>query len=121
MDSTVNAAKSAYEMANIKSSNIDLAEVHDVFTISELMALEDLNFIEKGKFAGYESLIPINTSGGLKGCGHATAATGVRQACEIVAQLRGEAEERQVENPKTGLTHTISGTGASAIVNIFSR
>ncbi|MBW2979852.1 thiolase domain-containing protein [Candidatus Woesearchaeota archaeon] len=119
MESTINAAKIAYEKAGITSKEVDIAEVHDVFTISELIALEDLGFIEKGSFNGFDNLIPINTSGGLKGCGHPLAATGVRQACEIVMQLSEEAGDRQVKDAKIGLTQTIGGVGSSAVVNIF--
>jgi len=119
MESTINAAKAAYEKAGISSKEIDIAEVHDVFSISELMALEDLGFVQKGKFDGFDNITPINVSGGLKGCGHALAATGVRQACEIVMQLSKEAGDRQVKDAKIGLTHTMSGTGSSSIVNIF--
>lgn len=119
MESTINAAKIAYEKAGITSKDLDVAEVHDVFAISELMALEDLGIIEKGKFNGFESIIPINPSGGLEGCGHPLAATGVRQACEIVMQLSGEGGDRQVKDAKIGLTHTMSGTGSSSFVNIF--
>ncbi|MBW2974256.1 thiolase domain-containing protein [Candidatus Woesearchaeota archaeon] len=119
MESTINAAKIAYRKAGIAPKDIDIAEVHDVFAISELMALEDLGIIEKGRFNGYDDIIPINKSGGLKGCGHPLAATGVRQACEIVMQLRGEGGERQVKDAKIGLTHTMGGIGASAVVNIF--
>lgn len=119
MESTINAAKIAYEKAGITPKDIDLAEVYDVFSISELMALEDLGIIKKGAFKGFDNVIPINVSGGLKGCGHPLAATGVRQACEIVMQLSGEAGNRQIKDAKIGLTHTMSGIGSSAIVNIF--
>jgi len=103
LNATKVAVQKAYEMAGLKPSDIDVAEVHDCFTIAEIMAIEDLGFFEKGK-GGPASLegktaldgeIPINTSGGLKACGHPVGATGVKQAVEIAWQLRGEAEGRQ--------------------------
>ncbi|HEC57517.1 MAG TPA: thiolase domain-containing protein [Candidatus Syntrophoarchaeum butanivorans] len=128
MDATVHAARKAFEIAGITPGDIDLAEVHDSYTISEIMAIEDLGFFRKGE--GGKALergatrldgeIPINTSGGLKGCGNPLGATGVRQAIEIVWQLRGEAGKRQVDGAEIGLTHNVGGTGGTAIVHIFS-
>jgi len=123
------AAKKAYEIAKLKPSDIDVAEVHDCFTIAEIMAIEDLGFVEKGMGGkataegktALSSEISVNTSGGLKGCGHPVGATGVKQAVEIVWQLRGEAEARQVKKADMGLTHNVGGSGATAVVHIMKR
>ena len=109
--------------------DVDLAEVHDCFTIAEIVATEDLGFCKKGDGGklldeGATELtgrIPVNTSGGLKAVGHPVGATGVKQAIEIVLQLRGEADKRQVKDAKIGLTHNVGGSGATAVVHIFSR
>ncbi len=121
------AAQKAYKMAAVKPSDIDLAEVHDCFTIAEICAIEALGFVEKGKGGpateGGETAIggriPVNTSGGLKSKGHPVGATGVAQICEITSQLRGEAGERQVEGAKRGLTQNMGGTCASSVVHIL--
>ncbi len=128
MDAVVFAAREAYRKAGIGARDIDVAEVHDSFTIAEIMAYEDLGFAEKGKGAelireGVTEIdgdLPVNTSGGLKACGHAAGATGIRQAVEITLQLRGDAGERQVDAER-GLALNIGGTGATAVVTIFSR
>ncbi len=127
MDATVYAAKRAYDMAGIKPEDVDFAEVYDSSTISEIMAIEDLGFFDKGKggkAAEDEKIalggeIPVNTSGGLKSRGHPVGATGVAQIVEIVKQLRGEADKRQVEGAKIGLAHAIGGTGGTAVVSIL--
>lgn len=121
------AAEKAYKMANITPKDICLAEVHDCFTIAEIMVYEALGFAEKGK--GQELIlngdtklggkIPVNTSGGLKAKGHPVGATGVAQVCEIFQQLTGEAEKRQVEGAKIGLCQNMGGTGASSVVTIW--
>ena len=124
---TVNAANQAYAMAGVKPSDIDLAEVHDCFTITQILNIEDLGFAEKGKgpaaiLAGKTALggsIPINTSGGLKAKGHPIGATGISQMYEIVTQIRGNAGDRQVKNAEIGLTHNLGGTAATCVVNIF--
>ncbi|MEW6329234.1 MAG: thiolase domain-containing protein, partial [Candidatus Micrarchaeota archaeon] len=102
INATIIAARKAYEMAKLEPKDIDLAEVHDCFTIAEILAIEDLGFFEKGKGGrasedgetALNSKISINTSGGLKGCGHPVGATGVKQAVELTWQLRGEAKNR---------------------------
>jgi acetyl-CoA C-acetyltransferase len=127
MDATVYAAKRAYEMAGIKPEDVDVAEVYDSSTISEIMAIEDLGFFEKGKggkAAEDEEIalggrIPVNTSGGLKARGHPIGATGVAQIVEIARQLRGEADKRQVKDARIGLAHAIGGTGGTAVVSIL--
>jgi len=123
------AAKQAYEEAGIKPNHVDVAEVHDCFTIAEILAYEDLGFCEKGGggklIENGETMlngrIPVNTSGGLKACGHPVGATGVKQAVEVVLQLREEAGERQVKDAKIGLTHKIGGSGATCVVHIWQR
>lgn len=129
LDATVVAARRAYEMAKVGPKDIDLVEVHDCFTIAEICAIEDLGFAEKGKGGIVTSegetaiggRIPVNTSGGLKACGHPVGATGIKQAAEIVAQLRGEAGKRQVDGAEYGMTHNVGGSGATAAIHIFSR
>ncbi|WP_321394177.1 thiolase domain-containing protein [uncultured Desulfuromusa sp.] len=129
LDVTVNAACQAYSMAGIKPEKIDFAEVHDCFTITQILNIEDLGFFNKGQ--GAEAVakgktartgkIPINTSGGLKAKGHPIGATGLSQICEVVAQLRGEAGTRQLDRSQIGLTHNIGGTAATCVVNIFRK
>jgi acetyl-CoA C-acetyltransferase len=121
------AAKTAYQMAATTPDKVDLAEVHDCFTIAEIIAYEDLNFCktgEGGKLAetGETRLngrLPVNTSGGLKAKGHPVGATGTAQAYEIYLQLTGQADQRQVKNAKVGLTHNVGGSGATATVHIY--
>lgn len=116
-------------MAGVKPSDIDLAEVHDCFTIAEIMAIEDLGFCKKGEGGklteeGETSLngrIPINTSGGLKGKGHPVGATGIAQAVEMVSQLRGEAGKRQIDGVEMGVIHNVGGSGGTAVVHVLKR
>jgi acetyl-CoA C-acetyltransferase len=129
IDATTIAADRAFKMARLQRSQIDVAEVHDCFTIAEIMAIEDLGFFEKGAggpvtLAGETAIggkIPINTSGGLKACGHPVGATGIKQAVEIVEQLRGDAGKRQVDGAEVGLTHNVGGTGGTVVVHILAR
>ena len=126
-DAVVTAAKKAYSMAGLEPQHIDLAEVHDCFTIAEIIATEDLGFVEKGaggRFAldGKSALTgekPVNTSGGLKAKGHPVGATGVGQICDLVTQMRGEAGERQLDRARTGLAQNLGGSGATAVVTIL--
>ncbi len=128
LDATIIAAKQAYKQAKIKPKDVDIAEVHDCFTIAEIMAIEDLGFVGKGEGGkaveeGMTSLngeLPVNTSGGLKACGHPVGATGVKQVVEIALQLRNEAGKRQVKDVEIGLTHNVGGSGGTAVVHIFS-
>lgn len=121
------AAKKAYEQAKVKPSDIDFAEVHDCFTIAEILAIEDLGFFKKGEGGkatetgktALNSEVSINPSGGLKGKGHPVGATGVAQAIEAYLQLRGAAGKRQVKDAKIGLTHNVGGSGATAVVNVY--
>lgn len=129
LDASVVAARRAYEMAKMGPEDINLVEVHDCFTIAEICAIEDLGFAKKGEGGimtqneetAIGGKIPVNTSGGLKSCGHPVGATGVKQAIEIVEQLRGEAGKRQVDGAEVGMTHNVGGSGATAVVHILSR
>jgi len=127
--STVAAATQAYKMAGISPKDIDFAEVHDCFTIAEIIDMEDLGFFKKGTGAnavreGSTSRtgeIPINPSGGLKSKGHPIGATGIGQVVEVFEQLTGKADQRTVRDAEIGLTHNFGATGASAAVHIFKR
>jgi len=127
MDATRFAAEKAYKMAGKTPKDIDLAEVHDCFTIAELIVMEELGFVEKGKSgpaveAGETAIggrIPINTSGGLKSKGHPVGATGVAQVVALVEQFRCEKGECQVEGAKVGLAQNMGGSGGSCVVTIL--
>ncbi len=127
LDATVIAAQRAFSMAGLTTADINLVEVHDCFTIAEICAIEDLGFCRKGEAGrlteeGVTALngdIPVNTSGGLKACGHPVGATGIKQVFEIVQQLRGEAGRRQIDGAEIGMTHNVGGTGASVAVHIL--
>ncbi|MBI4361847.1 MAG: thiolase domain-containing protein, partial [Euryarchaeota archaeon] len=127
--STEKAAQAAYQMAGTGPKDIDVVEVHDCFTIAEIVALEGLGFYPPGKGGPsaqngdtyYDSgKIPCNTSGGLKAKGHPIGATGVAQVVEIVQQLRGQAHN-QVKGAEIGMTHNVGGSGGTAVVHIFKR
>lgn len=125
--STKLAAQAAYKMAGITPKDIDFAEVHDCFTIAEIVDTEDLGFFEKGQ--GVQAIregrtarngdTPINPSGGLKAKGHPIGATGVGQVVEVFDQLTGKAGERTIKDAHIGLTHNFGATGASCAVHIF--
>lgn len=123
------AAKKAYDMADVKPEDIDVTEVHDCFTIAEIIAYEDLGFCKPGEGSrliesGQTKLggrIPVNTSGGLKAKGHPVGATGTGQAYEMYLQLTDQADRRQVKNAKIGLTHNVGGSGATSTVHIYKR
>jgi acetyl-CoA C-acetyltransferase len=127
LDGTVAAGKGAFRLAGLSTKDIDLVEVHDCFTIAEICAIEDLGFCRKGEAGklteeGVTALhgsLPVNTSGGLKACGHPVGATGIKQVFEIVQQLRGEAGKRQIEGAEIGMTHNVGGTGATVAVHIL--
>lgn len=131
LQATQLAAERAYRMAGVEPGEIDMAEVHDCFTITEILDIEDLGFVEKGKggvasLEGETSLsgrIPVNTSGGLLAKGHPIGATGVAQIAECWWQLRGEAEDRQVEIRNGNvLQHNVGGRGSGvSVVNILTR
>ena len=124
------ASKHAYEMAGLTPDDIDFAEVHDCFTIAEIMAIEDLGFFPRGE--GWKAAMngqtardgshPINTSGGLKSKGHPVGASGVGQVVEVWKQMHGLAGERQLRgNLRHALTHNVGGTGQTCVVHIFEK
>ncbi|MBZ5611493.1 MAG: thiolase domain-containing protein [Acidobacteriia bacterium] len=121
------SAAKAYKMAGVQPSDIQFAEVHDCFTIAEIIAIEDLGFVTKGEGGPYtlagktciQGELPVNTSGGLKSKGHPVGATGVGQICDIAQQLRGEAGERQVTRNKLGLAQNLGGSGATSVISIL--
>ena len=123
------AGRQAYEMAGVSPADIDVAEVHDCFTIAEMMAYEDLGFAKPGegkdliksKQTYKEGSIPVNVDGGLLSKGHPIGATGGSQVRTIVLQLRGEAGDIQVDNPQIGLVHNIGGVGLYGNVTILGR
>ena len=127
--SAIEAAKQAFAQADLKPSDIQVADVHDCFTIAEIMAYENLGFCEKGKGGKFieekQSYIggktPVNVDGGLKAKGHPVGATGVSMTTEIVKQLRGEAGKRQVSGAEIGLTHNVGGIGQYTFVQILRR
>ena len=123
------ASRQAYEMAGITADDVDVAEVHDCFTIAEIVASEDLGFfapgegpraVDEGRTA-LDGDRPVNTSGGLKSKGHPVGASGVGQVVEIYHQLRGEAGARQAKKRRleVGLTHNVGGTGGTCVVNVL--
>lgn len=122
------AAQQAYKAAGITPSQIDVAQTHDCFTISEIIEYEDLGFCEKGEGgrfvqdgqSDFGGKVPVNTDGGLLSCGHPFGGTGIRQAIEITRQLRGDAR-RQVQGAQLGLTHNLSGFIATHTVLIYGR
>jgi|RhiMethySRZTD1v2_1073278.scaffolds.fasta_scaffold00036_73 acetyl-CoA C-acetyltransferase len=121
LESTQEAAREAYKMARTSPQDIDVVELHDAFTIMEIMAYEDLFLTSKGdggKFVDQE-LVSINPRGGLLGCGHPIGGTGVAQTAEIAAQLAGRAGKTQVKNCKTGLVHNMAAAGSSSSVIIL--
>ncbi|MCS7385199.1 MAG: thiolase domain-containing protein [archaeon GB-1867-005] len=129
MKSTRIAAERAYKMAKVEPKDVDVAEVHDCFTIAEIIEYEDLGFCRPGEggrlieegVTFLDGDVPVNTSGGLKAKGHPVGATGAAQAYEIYLQLTGEAGRRQVKNAEIGLTHNLGGSGATSVVHIYVR
>jgi acetyl-CoA C-acetyltransferase len=127
LKSTEAAAKRAYEMSGKTIEDMDVVEVHDCFTIAEIIVCEAIGLVEKGKGGPFVSSgatalggkIPVNTSGGLKSKGHPVGATGAAQIHEIVTQLRGEAGDRQVEGARVGMTQNMGGSGGSTVVHIL--
>jgi acetyl-CoA C-acetyltransferase len=130
LNAVVDASTKAYKKAGIKASDVDVAEIHDCFSISEAIATEDLGFSEKGQGAkdiskGKRTLfkgdIITNSSGGLKACGHPVGATGIKQIVELTEQLRGTAGKRQVKGAKIGLAHNVGGSGTVAVIHILKN
>jgi acetyl-CoA acetyltransferase len=128
---TQKASKSAYSAAGITARDVDLAEVHDCFTIAEMIATEDLGFADSGQGGIFarngegirnEGSVCLNPSGGLKSKGHPLGATGTGQEVEVFKQLRGSVEsERQVRDAEIGITHNVGGSGATCAVHVFGR
>jgi acetyl-CoA C-acetyltransferase len=127
--SAVKSAKEAYKQAGIGPKDIDLACVHDCFTIAEAVAMEDLGFCPRGEAKKLirerktyrDGALSINTHGGLKADGHPMGASGLAQIFELVTQLRHEAGERQISRARWALAHNIGGVGGTAVVHILSR
>jgi acetyl-CoA C-acetyltransferase len=125
----VSAADRAYDRAGVGPVDLDFAEVHDCFTIAELIAYEDLGFCDRGEAAALlasgdtelDGDLPVNPSGGLKAKGHPIGATGAGQVVEVVKQLRGEAGDRQVTDAERALTHNVGGSGGAAVVHVLER
>jgi len=129
LPSAVEASRQAYSMAGVGPQDIKVADVHDCFTIAEIMAYEDLGFCPKGKGGIFiqekqsyiGGKVAVNVDGGLKAKGHPIGTTGVSMTVEMVKQLRGECGERQVSDADIGLTHNVGGIGQYCFVHIFKR
>jgi acetyl-CoA C-acetyltransferase len=123
------AGRKAYEMAGVGPNDIQFAELHDCFTIAEIIATEDLGFIERGQGGPYAAAgktglkgeRPINASGGLKSKGHPVGATGVAQICDLVQQIRCEAGPRQLQRHSLGLAQNLGGSGGTCVVTILGE
>ena len=127
LDAVRMAAEKAYKMGGVTPKDIQFAEVHDCFSIAEIIVAEELGFFEYGQ-AGkaiangegtYGSKVIINTSGGLKAKGHPVGATGIAQIIEVTKQLQGDAGKRQVENARLGMAQNMGGSGGSSVVSIL--
>ncbi len=129
IESTARAAEQAYKAAGIGPDDLSFCEVHDCFTIAEVMVIEALGLVEKGQggqaaasgLTALDGKRPVNPSGGLKSKGHPVGATGIAQVCEVAEQFRGGAGERQLDDPHWALTQNMGGTGASSVIHIFER
>ena len=127
LEAVQKAAERAYTMAGAGPRDVQVAEVHDCFSIAEICCVEALGFVDRGRGgpetrAGFSALggrLPVNTSGGLKSKGHPVGATGIAQIIEIFEQLRGESGGRQVRGARLGLAQTMGGSGASSVVHIL--
>ena len=121
------AGEKAYKMAGVEPTDIEFAELHDCFTIAEIIAMEDLGWVAKGGGGPYaisgstclKGERPVNPSGGLKSKGHPVGATGVGQICDLVMQIRREAGDLQVQRHSLGLAENLGGSGATAVVTIL--
>lgn len=128
-DGAIKTSDEAFKEADMDRSDIDFAELHDAFTIVELLAYEDLGFCKKGEAYklirdGYftiDGTLPINVSGGLKAKGHPVSATGVGMICEMVKQMRKEAEDRQLSRVNNALAHNVGGAGGTTICHILKK
>jgi acetyl-CoA C-acetyltransferase len=123
------ASRKAYDMAGVQPADIEFGELHDCFTIAEIIALEDLGFVPRGQggpcsaagFTARDGAKPMNASGGLKSKGHPVGATGVGQICDVVQQIRGEAGDRQLARHSLGLAQNLGGSGATCVVTILGE
>ena len=121
------ASEKAYRMAGVGPREIEFAEVHDCFTIAEILAIEDLGFVAKGEGGPWtasgatsrDGERPVNMSGGLKSKGHPVGATGVAQICDVARQIRGEADDMQLRRHAIGLAQNLGGSGATSVVTIL--
>jgi acetyl-CoA C-acetyltransferase len=126
---TIAAAEVAYEMAGVGPGDVDVAQVHDCFSLTELLTYEDLGFCEKGSAKDHiasgrfevDGELPVNTDGGLKTFGHPTGATGVRMIYENTLQLQGRADKRQAKDPEIALSHNIGGYPTACGIAILGR
>jgi len=127
IESTRIAANSAYKMAKIESKNIDVAEVHDAFSVCELMAISELGLVTNDKSGEFVRDLfntenrMINPRGGLIGAGHPLGATGISQTIEITSQLQGKSDKRQISNANTGLIHNMSAAGTSSSIMVLEN
>jgi len=127
MNSTIDAVLMAFNMAKLNSDDVDVAEIHDAFTICEIMALEDLGFTKKGRGSLFTNELfsteskKINPRGGLIGSGHPLGATGIAQVIEIVQQLENNADKRQIKNAKIGMVHNMSAAATSSTVLLLAN
>jgi acetyl-CoA C-acetyltransferase len=129
LEATARAANAAYQQAGIGPKDLSFCEVHDCFTIAEVMVTEALGLFEVGQggdaaasgTTALDGKMPVNPSGGLKSKGHPVGATGVAQIVEVVEQLRGVSGDRQIKNAHRALTQNMGGTGASSVVHVFER
>ncbi len=130
LDATIDAGRRAFKQAGVTATDIDVAELHDCFTIAEILAVEDLGFAKKGEGGVFardgrgerkDGEVAINPSGGLKAKGHPLGATGTGQVAEVYHQLRGEAGRRQRDDANIAVTHNVGGSGATCAVHVFRR
>ncbi|HLE98179.1 MAG TPA: thiolase domain-containing protein, partial [Candidatus Thermoplasmatota archaeon] len=129
LDATTAAAEAAYAEAGIAATDVDIAEVHDCFTIAEILAVEDLGFVPKGEGGPWTAEgrsriggdVAVNPSGGLKAKGHPLGATGAGQIRELFLQIRGEAGPRQAADAEVALAHNVGGSGATCAVHVLTK
>lgn len=129
LKSVKNAADAGYKQLQISAKDISFAEIHDVYTIAEIMAIEGLGFVKPGEGGkateegrtAIDGDIPVNTSGGLKARGYPIGASGVAQVIEIMDQFKGKAGERQIKDIEWGLTQSMGGAGGTSVLSFFSR
>jgi acetyl-CoA C-acetyltransferase len=131
LEATQIAAEKAFQTAQATPYDVSVAELHDCFSIAEIMAMEDIGFWKKGEGGSRISTLEtqlgnggdlvVNTSGGLKAAGHPVGATGIKQIGELYLQLTGQADSRQVNNPRLGLAHNVGGSGGVSVVTLLGE